>query len=443
MAFYTGVVQIKDLVSTIASKLALNGWTETPIQRMAYYPTYQETNPTAYTLTATVGGATGCHINGAFDPSYLQYNQTATANTVTLDLGVGISKTFTHFAICYAAGQYRTKSYTVSGSTNNSTWTTLLTVTNYVHHLNTSRINGTQIERVVTPLTTTGSFRYYRFVEVASEDNTGAASTSIWQINNIEFMEGVSAAQTLGLQERVFTSTGTSGTESLRFSILPGNTNSPTYASHLYFNVYETYYSDPNNGYGVFHPIGHCLSGTANAYSASTNTNAAGSTLSSYAYVEYNLVCDADHVILSTAVDPAGPGARNAITYLGLMNRYGTETTSDAVAFMNSDYNINSASYIKFNVLKNINGVTGQWYNVKYLQHDYAPSVWSNNYFLAPIVLEGVLEGVRGELKNCFYVRPENTSHGDILTIGSDQYKIVKLTANNGFIGYQVALKTT
>lgn len=400
--YYEGKVAINEFVDLIAEKARLSGWTVTKI------PTGVGGN---ITTTSTV---TGLPFTFSSNHSYgynslnnvdeqVSYCSVASGSYSHFTIDTGASKGYVINGMALTSSESPAHdglypdSYQLFGSDDNSTWTQLTEKTN---------LNFREFKtREVLYSSNTTEYRYYqiRLYNDRSETRT-------MYIRNVEFLEDIAKTKYYGY---ILESSGSSGSDNIILYLNNGvckvmDTNFFFYGMVKSFNRVTHQMSVLNTGYSRFY---------IDTYSYS-NANV----------LSYTLNISDDRIILAHCTDKYLPAYSNQVLYLGLMDRYSTESDNGAVCIMATNTNLFSGSVV---TLSNKSGFNRGKGIVLWLYPTKSPSMWGDKIFMSPAFIEMENEGVRGSLNGLFLTKIDGMVHGDEVSIGSSKYRYI-LTSSYG-----------
>lgn len=399
MAFYSKTIKLNELHKEVINNLKLNGWTEKLLPANCL-PNLSANTEGQYSVVASQTYSNRDAFR-AFSGDMTNYWSSSTTSNVYLrfNFGAGNAKIITGYSLlCSHNASYTPMNFRFEGSNDNSIWTTLDTRANETGW-------STEYRRYYT-FTNTTPYRYYRiFIESSN-------STSYVSISDFAMYEDLAVAISNNQTESLMTSKGTSGVDNIFMLVSPGSTKQ-VQGNALKITVGESYDLNETTRYKISREISY--------YTASTSTSTANST---NVMLNYYMEVDADRLLIATVLDPSALYSANNVMYLGLLKRYMDEGNNHALTIATGMGEYSSARLLR-------NKSLGAWasYNSRVIGNDYSPSVWGDVVFVTPVFMEGVYEGMRGELKGVYTCRAESIVNEDEITVGTTKYKAIVVTA--------------
>lgn len=426
MAYISKRVRLNELMDEIVNNMAANGWS---VERAASDITPPHTSDVANIVTGHPGRC--LTINGsafpAFDGDF--YNATVWNSTTTptvpapqrigYDFGDGNEKRIVRYNIYPGSTVGRApKSWQLEGSNDNTNWTVLDARSNIDNwYMPEDMTSYNESSRKSFFFQNNTSFRYYRL------SVTGTVGNSACSILQLEFCEDVA---TTNYSEYVFKSSGTNGNDNIVVILDPHLYNMTKEYPDVMINAFRVGFAEAYN-----HSTGEFINRDTNWYYTTTVTGQNQN--DSNVFVTYHMDIDRDRMLLVTELDPSAIYPLTNATVIGMMQRYSEENNNHAQIF---GLAVRAYSALGPRVLKDRHDQLYKELEAQYVNHKYAPSAWGDGMiFVSPIYLEGVYEGMRGEMKGIYTAKPDNIIHEDEVIIGNDKYKafVTTATGNNSF----------
>ena len=399
--YFEGKSQIKDFIDTVADKVKLAGWTVTKIPVGLGGNSVLTTSASSITpfvfssdMTNPLNTLTSmnedCGYKSVDSGSYMQVTIDTSANKGYLVNGMALTSSYSA-----TYNDNLPDSYQLFGSDNNSTWTELSAKTDLT-------FDGYKAREVLY----TSNQTEYRYYQIRMYNDKSATRTMYIQL--VEFLEDINNTNYYGY---VLESNGSSGIDNVVIYLNNGlgktlDTNCFYYGALKAFNRVTHKMSLVSCAYSRYYA-------TTTAY---PNTN----------MLTYYMSVSADRIVLSHCTESYLPAPSNQVVYLGLMDRFSSETDNGAVCRMATNGNLYSNAVVTLSSMAGFHRGKG---TVLWVYPTKSPSLWGDKVFMSPAFIEMENEGVRGSLDGIYLSKIDGMVHGDEVVIGASKYKFIITTS--------------